>query len=469
MEIVSSSSSSWHRLLGGQCLSLAHYVAVTGTRGRATATGGPFMLPSLTTRRHTAISPPRGLYAMPSLCGCAGSDPRVVPCFRCPLCLDMSPAKTPGSPSAACAQFLRRRHWPSPRYQRLGTPKRPSSASDGGYIFRGWLGSPSLIALATTCRVARFPWRVPPTLSGQQTEASTPGLPPGRSLFLLPGITTAATGQVPPAGLPPTRASASIAARYRDIRNSHKPPRRAARRSGWAPAARSRGGTDTRAPSDGDAGWTYVGDRGKCPVRALAGLLVVEAREEAVEDLLAADLALAFGVVALLLERGAERDRRDEEGAGLAEGLEVAVHFDRASAVAVAEHAAVHLDPEAAHLGPLVSGGQLVGLVVEGFDLLGDGKVLVGDGLVGDARVDHGHGESLVAEQGRDGVEAHPAIDGLGGERVAELMRGDVADLRVGAEAPQRAGEPLAHIIQPPFDRQDLPSARRRRGSLRLT
>src|SRR6266508_2440337 len=226
-------------------------------------------------------------------------------------------------------------------------------------------------------------------------------------------------------------------------RNSHKPPRRAARRSGWAPAARSRGGTDTRAPSDGDAGWTYVGDRGKCPVRALAGLLVVEAREEAVEDLLAADLALAFGVVALLLERGAERDRRDEEGAGLAEGLEVAVHFDRASAVAVAEHAAVHLDPEAAHLGPLVSGGQLVGLVVEGFDLLGDGKVLVGDGLVGDARVDHGHGESLVAEQGRDGVEAHPAIDGLGGERVAELMRGDVADLRVGAEAPQRAGEPL--------------------------
>ena len=88
------------------------------------------------TRRHTTISPSHGLYAMPSLCGCAGSDPRVVPCFRCPLCLDMSPAETPGSPSAACAQFLRRRHWPSPRYQRLGTPKRPSSASDGGYLSR---------------------------------------------------------------------------------------------------------------------------------------------------------------------------------------------------------------------------------------------------------------------------------------------------------------------------------------------
>jgi hypothetical protein len=31
----------------GQCLSMADYVAVTGTRGGATAPGGPFMLPSL--------------------------------------------------------------------------------------------------------------------------------------------------------------------------------------------------------------------------------------------------------------------------------------------------------------------------------------------------------------------------------------------------------------------------------------
>ncbi len=34
-------------LLGGQCLSLADSVAVTGTRDGATAAGGPFMLPSL--------------------------------------------------------------------------------------------------------------------------------------------------------------------------------------------------------------------------------------------------------------------------------------------------------------------------------------------------------------------------------------------------------------------------------------
>ena len=34
-------------LLGGQCPSLADYVAVTGTRDGATAAGGPFMWPSL--------------------------------------------------------------------------------------------------------------------------------------------------------------------------------------------------------------------------------------------------------------------------------------------------------------------------------------------------------------------------------------------------------------------------------------
>ena len=86
-------------------------------------------------------------------------------------------------------------------------------------------------------------------------------------------------------------------------------------------------------------------------------------------------------------------------------------------------------------------GGELAGLVVEGFDLLGDRKVLVGDGLVGDARIDHGHGEGLVAEQGGNGVEAHPAVDGLRGERVAELVCGDVPDPRFGAETAQCVGD----------------------------
>jgi len=33
----------------------------------------------------------------------------------------MSPSATPGSSTAACTQFLRRRRWPSPKRKRLGT------------------------------------------------------------------------------------------------------------------------------------------------------------------------------------------------------------------------------------------------------------------------------------------------------------------------------------------------------------
>ena len=41
-------------------------------------------------------------------------DPRVVPCFRCAFLLGMPSSVTAGSSSAAPAQFLRRRRWPSP-------------------------------------------------------------------------------------------------------------------------------------------------------------------------------------------------------------------------------------------------------------------------------------------------------------------------------------------------------------------
>jgi hypothetical protein len=37
----------------------------------------------------------------------------------------MPPSKTAGSPLAVYAQFLHQRRWPSPRLQRLGTPKFP--------------------------------------------------------------------------------------------------------------------------------------------------------------------------------------------------------------------------------------------------------------------------------------------------------------------------------------------------------
>jgi hypothetical protein len=52
-------------------------------------------------------------------------DPRLVPCFRCAFLIDMPPSTTPGSPSAACAQFFAngiglRRH-----LTRLGAPIYP--------------------------------------------------------------------------------------------------------------------------------------------------------------------------------------------------------------------------------------------------------------------------------------------------------------------------------------------------------
>ena len=52
---------------------------------------------------------------------------------------------------------------------------------------------------------------------------------------------------------------------------------------------------------------------------------VVESLKEAVVDLLATGLAFGRGVVALGLEGGSELDGGDEEGAGLADRLVVAV------------------------------------------------------------------------------------------------------------------------------------------------
>lgn len=81
-------------------------------------------------------------------------------------------------------------------------------------------------------------------------------------------------------------------------------------------------------------------------------------------------LALLGGVVSLAVEGWFELDGGDEERAGLADRLEVAVHFGGSSAVAVAEHAAVHLGAEPAHLAAFVVSGKLAWLAVERFDLL---------------------------------------------------------------------------------------------------
>jgi hypothetical protein len=48
---------------GGRCPSVGDYVAVTGTRGEATAAGGPFMLPTLLCARPSHDKRPTGTIA----------------------------------------------------------------------------------------------------------------------------------------------------------------------------------------------------------------------------------------------------------------------------------------------------------------------------------------------------------------------------------------------------------------------
>ncbi len=133
-------------------------------------------------------------------------DPRVVPCFHCMFLLDMSPSTTPGSSSAAHTQFLADNIGLRHRLTGSALPSTPPSASGGFWYFVA-----SLVRIATTCRVARLPWRIRPGIS-RPTEAFTPGLPSGRSPSPTPGITTVVTGQSPPAGLSPAGTAASIAA-----------------------------------------------------------------------------------------------------------------------------------------------------------------------------------------------------------------------------------------------------------------
>jgi len=73
-------------------------------------------------------------------------------------------------------------------------------------------------------------------------------------------------------------------------------------------------------------------------------------------------------------------------------------------------------------------------------DLLGHGEIFLRDGLVGDACVNHGHRQGLVAQQRRDRVKTHAPVDGLGRKSVSELVGGDVADAGVFGKAVERIG-----------------------------
>jgi hypothetical protein len=106
--------------------------------------------------------------------------------------------------------------------------------------------------------------------------------------------------------------------------------------------------------------------------------------EDAVEDLLAGDLALAGGAIALALQGSPEFDGGDEE---VRQGTRRGSPSRPAVTATVAEHAPVQLGAQLAHFAAFVVAGKLVGLAGEGFDLLDGREIPVGGGPVGDSRV----------------------------------------------------------------------------------
>jgi hypothetical protein len=108
------------------------------------------------TRRHIAISPHGGLYAMPSLCGSAEATRERFRSFAAHSFLTCHLlARTPGS-STSISSRQRRRHWPSPKAQRLGTPNAPAIRFTRGNHF----GAYTVHTFATAYQVARRPMRI---------------------------------------------------------------------------------------------------------------------------------------------------------------------------------------------------------------------------------------------------------------------------------------------------------------------
>jgi len=82
-------------------------------------------------------------------------DPRVVPGFRWPFFPDMPSSTTPGS-STSISSRQRCRQRPSPKEQRLGTPKIPAIRFTRGEDF----GASTIHTFATACQFARHPVRI---------------------------------------------------------------------------------------------------------------------------------------------------------------------------------------------------------------------------------------------------------------------------------------------------------------------
>ena len=133
-------------------------------------------------------------------------------------------------------------------------------------------------------------------------------------------------------------------------------------------------------------------------------------------------------------------------------------------APAVAEHPVV-LAAQPGHLRADRVGGQHGVLAVEGLDFLGDGEVLIGDGAAGDLGVAQGHVQAAVAEHRGDRLQAHAAVDGLGGQGVPELVGVDVGQPGGGAGLVDIAGDgvPVRRAAVLPRQQQRVATGRRAR------
>jgi hypothetical protein len=119
----------------------------------------------------------------------------------------------------------------------------------------------------------------------------------------------------------------------------------------------------------------------------------------------------------------------------------------------------VDLVAHAAHVRPDRVGGDPVVGVVERFDFGGNGGVFVGDNTVGDLRVAARHVQGPMPEQGGDDVDGHAAIDGLGGEGVAQPMRVN------GAGDPGSSGDALDPAVDGVTVQRPLGSGQEPTGS----
>jgi len=159
----------------------------------------------------------------------------VVPCFRCSFLLDMSSSTTPESPSAAYAQFLRRRHWPSTISHDFGTLDSPTIHFRWVHLFGL---SVRLCYNLSSCLPL---WWIRPGSRPADRDfyfRASDGLSP----FPSPDMTTVATGQVPPRDFRPLEWQlASLHAKFGGP--LHRPQRRLRQ----FPARRGAGRTLTRA------------------------------------------------------------------------------------------------------------------------------------------------------------------------------------------------------------------------------